>query len=138
MSPMDLGRAFLEALRLGDEERLWQLFSEEARLQILALGDRIGVPADVVARMRLGTALPEERTAFLVDVLEGIRRDFSTTDIALLVPEPANRDDGKMRVALVQPIDGAPGFNLPPIPAGWLRLVGGDGTWRIEHLEVPR
>lgn len=138
MSPVDLGRAFLEALRLGDEEGLWQLFSEDARLQILALGDRIGVPADVVARMRLGTALAAERTAFLVDVLEGIRADFSTTDISLLVPELAHRDDGRIRVALVQPIDGGPGFTLPPIPAGWLRLVGGDGAWSIEHLEVPR
>ena len=138
MSPVDVGRAFLEALRHGDEERLWELFSEDARLQILALGDRIGVPADVVARMRLGTARANERTAFLVDVLEGIRADFSTTDVSVLVPEPVNREDGKTRVALVQPIDGAPGFQLPPIPAGWLRLEGGNGVWKIEHVEVPR
>lgn len=138
MSPVEVGKAFLDALRLGDEEQLWQLFSEDARLQILALGDRIGVPADVVARMRLGTALPDERTAFLADVLEGIRADFSTTDVSMLVPEDAIRGDGKIRVALVQPIASAPGFRLPPIPAGWLRLVEVDQTLRIEHVEVPR
>jgi hypothetical protein len=138
MSPESVGVAFLSAIRSGDGPAVWELLGPAARAYVLDLGERIGVPAEVVGRMRIGTADEADRVVFLGDVVAGLRVDFERADLDRLEVEVVEVTDETARVALVQPIGDGFGPPMPPIPAAWLHLGPERDGRPIERVQVVR
>lgn len=137
MNSVATARALLDAMRAGDEQRLWHLFSPEARRRIIDVGEQQGLPADVAGRLRTETAPRGEMDAFLVDMLEGVRRDLEWSTLGRLDVELMSESEVGARVALVEPLT----IPLPGIagglPAAWLTLSRVNDFWVIDDIELP-
>ncbi|NNF65772.1 MAG: hypothetical protein HKN07_16120 [Acidimicrobiia bacterium] len=137
MNALAAARALLNATRVGDEQRLWQLFSPAAKGRIIDVGEQQGLPADVAGRLRTETASAEEMDAFLVDVLEGIRRDLEWSTLSRLDVELMNESEEAARVALVEPLAIPLPGTAGGLPAAWLTLSPIAEIWLIDDIELP-
>ncbi len=136
-SPADVAGRFLHAVRQRAGADMWAMLSPIARTYVLDLGERIGVPADVIGRMRIDTADEVDRARFLNDVVSGIRADLQGADLDRLEVEVFDHDRDRARVGLVQPIGDGVGPPMPAIPAAWLEMSYSDEGWSIDALVLP-
>ncbi|CAN5537974.1 hypothetical protein BH18ACT1_BH18ACT1_06220 [soil metagenome] len=135
MTPVEVARAFLDAVLWGEHSKVWELLDDTARRTVLQVATRGGLGAVPAARMREGTASSAERDRFLTALVHGLRRDLAGTDldtIVLTLLEPPSA--GTAVVLLELPVAEALGG---PVPAGSIELSeDGDAGWRITRL-VP-
>ena len=134
--PAAVAARLIEAIALGDERAVWNLFSPEARGRIVDIGEDQGLPAALAAKVRNDTATPKEMEAYLVDVLDGLRRDLEWSTVTRLEPEVVLEAGDTARVALTEPLTVQLQGTPPGLPAAWLSLVESDG-WYIDMIDLP-
>jgi hypothetical protein len=135
-TPASVAAAFVRAIASGDERALWHLFSETARVRIIDIGEHQGLPAALAAKVRNDTATAEEMETFLVDVLDGLRRDLEWSTVTSLEPEVVLEAGDTARVALIEPLTVQLPGTPPGLPAAWLTLVEAGG-WYIDTIDLP-
>jgi hypothetical protein len=136
-SPEDAANRFVTALASGNERAIWELFSEEARRHVIDVGEHQGMPAILAGRVRAGSASAEEMDRFLVDLVEGLRRDLEGSTLHTLRSELMETDGARARVALIEPLAVRLPSSPPGLPAAWLDLARHDDQWQIDGLELP-
>ncbi len=137
MMPVEVARAFLDAVAWGEHSRVWDLLDDTGRRTVLQVATRGGLGAVPAARMREGTASPGERDRFLTALVQGLRRDLAGTDfdavVLTLVEAPSS---GTAVVLLETPVHQALGG---PVPAGSVELSQDGPHWRVTRLiPAPR
>jgi len=134
VTPVEVARAFLDAVVWGEHSSVWDLLDDTGRRTVLQVATRGGLGAVPAARMREGTASAGERDRFLTALVHGLRRDLAGTDVdavVLTLVEPPSA--GTAVVLLELPVPEALGG---PVPAGSVELSEVGATWRVTRL-VP-
>ena len=134
--PADVAARLIDAIASGDERAVWALFSPEAQAHIVDIGEDQGMPATLAAKVRNNTATPVEMEAFLVDLLEGLRRDLEWSTVTKLEPEVVLEAGDTARVALIEPFSVELPGTPPGLPAAWLSLTE-SGGWHIDSIDLP-
>ncbi len=132
--PARTAAEFVEALRRRDEVRVWALLSRRAREYVIDVGEQRGLSADLAGRLRIGTAVVEERRRFQAEVVEGILQDLGHADLRNVTPVVEDETARVARVRLDERIPVAVGPPLPAVPVAWLHLTKGS-TWLVERIE---
>lgn len=130
--PSATARTFLDAVAWAEHTRLWDLLATTARVAVLEVATRRGMDALLAARLRESTASDDERDAFLVDLLHGVRSDLGDIDLdAVRCSNDSWHEDQGGRT-VVQLLHDVPTELGGPVPVGAVDLVAeADGTWRV-------
>lgn len=136
--PVQTATAFVGAVVWGEHLRVWELLGREGRTTVLRVATDRGMPEDLAARLRDGTAATLEREEFLTDLVNGLRSDLHGNDVDALEFElgPDLGDETVARVVALSPTP-APALLGGALPAASIELAREDGTWRVVRL-VPR
>lgn len=132
---LDRAAAFLHAILWGEHTTVWDLLSEEGRNIALGVAIRNGLDRVTAGRIREGLADPNEREAFLRQLLGGLRRDLRSVDLeeVEIAPTPEFPNERTAIVQLSSPslIPGTEAWS-----AGSLMLSEHDERgWLVDRLE---
>ncbi|MGH9124171.1 MAG: hypothetical protein ACRDZ8_05510 [Acidimicrobiales bacterium] len=138
-APIEVARAFVDAVAWGEHLEVWKLFSEEARHLVLRVAATRGMDDRLAGRLRDGTATVPERDAFLGDLVNGLRTDLRGCDLDTLIyevdPDAEGSDPNRTSVMLLtSTINPQLG---PPLPVASMELVREGSRWCVERLQ-PR
>ncbi|MDE0805751.1 MAG: hypothetical protein OSA99_20805 [Acidimicrobiales bacterium] len=146
---VEAARAFVSAVAWGEHERVWSLLSDEGRRTVLRIATRRGMDEGLADRLVSRTADRDERSSFLVDLVNGLRADLGGTDLDHVdfeVGAPAAldglaADDGDLEwtnVMVVEPPQpGLASLGGVALPVATFSLILDDQGWRVSRV-VPQ
>lgn len=148
-SPIETARAFVDAVAWGEHRAVWDLLSTQGRDHVFGVAIGRGMDEEMVAGLRSGTAPPTDEGRFLVDLVNGLRKDLGGVDLIDIELEDgpvttegdqgtaSPRDDGAGVVTVVQPVaDGLAAYGAKGLPLAVLDLEQEAGSWRVGRV-VP-
>lgn len=143
--PVDAARRFVDAVAWGEHQRVWDLMAVRGRSLVLEIAGRRGMDAGLVRVLSAGSADPAERSAFLVDLVKGLRTDLGGTDLDRVefetgagAPDISPVDDGHAFVTVLEPSGaGLAALGGRALPVATVELVQAPEGWRVVRL-VPQ
>ena len=132
--------AFVTAIVWGEHTTIWELLSPAGRTTALSVAVANGLDRVAASRIADDVADPGEREDFLRQLVDGLRRDLRSVDIARVAasgetPTTSSGSPDELAVQLVTPST-IPGTD--DWPAGRLLMSRDpDRGWRVDRLE-PR
>lgn len=127
-------RSWLQAIADGDGETVWTLCAGECRDYVLNIALEQGMAVDLASRLRQGTAAPEERRAYLEQLVAGLQFDLRGVHIGELTYRAYVDPDAPGRVF----VEYGSSITLPThtefLPAGSIELVEEHDGWRVLRL----
>lgn len=147
MSGVSVARSFVDAVAWGDHDRVWELLAREGRQAVLRVALGRGMDDVLASRLREGTATEAEMSAFLADLVNGLRIDLSGTDLdrveyvggASLPRAVAEPRPGREYVSVLDPLPDVLGPEAGTgLPVATVELVEEPQGWRVSRLLPQR
>lgn len=136
-APIAAAQRFFAAVKDGDREEVWHLFSDIARAFVLDRAIERGMNFDLASRIRQETATEEERDEYLQALLDGVRHDLRGVDLDRLTFSEEPNEGGGVLVTYGVEVVNAITPEGSTITAGSMVMVEEGDAWRVERLR-PR
>lgn len=138
-------REFVDAVAWGEHQRVWELLAAEGRSLVLEIAGRRGMDADLVRELGSGSADDADRGAFLVDLVNGLRRDLGGTDLdrvefesGAAAPGMSPKGDDHAFVTVSEPsVADLAALGGRALPVATVELARESHDWRVVRL-VPQ